>query len=370
MSQATAAPNGAAAEDGLSGILLDQADRLFVTHVDRAVLAEADGGAWPATLWAAVEDAGFPAALVPEATGGVGFGHSEVMQLIRRSAYHAVPLPLAETMIAGALWAKSSGEMAEGVLTLAPVNASDRLGITQRGDGYVLRGTARRVPWGSQADHILAFARDAAGSPFLALVPASALAARVQRRRSVAYEPRDTLSFDGVTLPGARVRAAPPGLETDGLLLHGAAIRAQQMVGGMERALDHALSYANERVQFGRAIGKFQAVQHMLAVAAGQYAAAAATADAVAESFESDRFTFWVAAAKARGGEAAGLVAAACHQVHAAIGFTQEHPLHYATRRLWSWRDEFGSDAFWQRRLGEAACAAGGEALWPMLVRN
>lgn len=370
MSQATAARNEPAAEDGLSAILLDQADRLFAAHIDRAALAEADGGAWPAALWAAVEDAGFPAALVPVAAGGVGFGHSDVMQLIRRSAYHALPLPLAETMIAGALWAEASGEMAEGVLTLAPANASDRLGISQMGGDYVLSGTARRIPWGSRADNVLAFARDAARTSFLALVPAGALAAGVQKRRSVANEPRDTLCFDGVTLPAACVRAAPVGLGADGLLLHGAAIRAQQMVGGMERALDHALSYANERVQFGRAIGKFQAVQHMLAVAAGHYAAATATADAVAESFESDQFTFWVAAAKSRVGEAAGLVAATCHQVHAAMGFTQEHPLHYATRRLWSWRDEFGSDAFWQRLLGEAACKAGGEALWPTLVRS
>jgi len=370
MSQATATGNEVAAEEGLSGIMLDQADRLFAAHVDRTVLAEADDGAWPAALWSAVEDAGFPAALVPASAGGVGFDHSEVMQLIRRSAYHAVPLPLAETMIAGALWAEASGEMAEGVLTLAPANASDRLGIVRGSDRHVLSGMARRVPWGSQANHVLTFVRDSAEISFLALIPAEAVAAGVQRRRSVANEPRDTLCFDGVTLPAACVRAAPAGLRVDGLLLHGAAIRVQQMVGGMERALDHALSYANERVQFGRAIGKFQAVQHMLAVAAGQYAAATATADAVAESFECDHFTFRVAAAKARVGEAAGLVAAACHQVHAAMGFTQEHPLHYATRRLWSWRDEFGSDAFWQRRLGEAVCAAGGEALWPMLVRS
>ena len=84
----------------------------------------------------------------------------------------------------------------------------------------------------------------------------------------------------------------------------------------------------------------------------------------------SEHFAFWVAVSKARVGEAVGLVAATCHQIHAAMGFTQEHPLHYATRRLWSWRDEFGSDAFWQQRLGDAACAAGGEALWPMLVRS
>lgn len=370
MSQATTARDEAAAADGLSGILLDQADRLFAAHVNQAVLADADGGAWPNTLWSAVEDAGLPAAMVPASAGGVGFGPSEVMQLIRHSAYHAVPLPLAETMVAGALWAEASGEMAEGVLTLAPANASDRLLIARSGDGHVLSGTARRVPWGLQAAHLLAFARDAAGAAFLALAPAEVLAADAQARRSVANEPRDTLRLDGITLPAGCVRPAPAGLGADGLLLHGAAIRTQQMVGGMERALDHALSYANERVQFGRAIGKFQAVQHMLAEAAGQYAAATATADALADSFGGEHFAFWVAAAKARVGEAVGSVAAACHQVHAAMGYTQEHPLHYATRRLWSWRDEFGSDAFWQRRLGEAACAAGGEALWPMLVRS
>ena len=370
MGQTTAARDDDDAADGLSDLLLDQADRLFAAHIDRAVLAEADGGAWPAALWSAVEEAGFPAALIPASAGGVGLGYPEAMPLIRRSAYHAAPLPLAEAMVAGALWAEAGGEMAGGVLTLAPANAGDRLLIARSGEGHVLSGTARRVPWGVRADHVLAFVRDAEGTAFLALAPAEALAAGAQKRRSVANEPRDTLRRDGVALPAACIRPAPSSLGPDGLLLHGAAIRTQQMVGGMERALDHALSYANERAQFGRAIGKFQAVQHMLAVAAGQYAAATATADALAESFGGEHAAFWVAAAKARVGEAAGAVAAACHQVHAAMGYTQEHPLHYATRRLWSWRDEFGSDAFWQRRLGEAACAAGGEALWPTLVRR
>jgi acyl-CoA dehydrogenase len=67
-------------------------------------------------------------------------------------------------------------------------------------------------------------------------------------------------------------------------------------------------------------------------------------------------------------GEATGKVAEVCHQVHGAMGFTQEHPLHFATRRLWSWRDEFGHETFWQERIGRMVCSAGGEALWPMLV--
>jgi acyl-CoA dehydrogenase len=50
------------------------------------------------------------------------------------------------------------------------------------------------------------------------------------------------------------------------------------------------------------------------------------------------------------------------------MGFTQEHPLHFATRRLWSWRDEFGAEAFWQARIGRLVCAQGGEALWPTIA--
>ncbi len=145
-------------------------------------------------------------------------------------------------------------------------------------------------------------------------------------------------------------------------------MRAQQMAGAMERCLAYALAYANERKQFGRPIGKFQAVQHMLADAAGQYAAATAAADLAASAWGTSAFPLAAAIAKARTGEAAGRVAEICHQVHGAMGFTQEHPLHYATRRLWSWRDEFGGEAVWQDRIGRAVCEAGGEVLWATLV--
>jgi acyl-CoA dehydrogenase len=75
-----------------------------------------------------------------------------------------------------------------------------------------------------------------------------------------------------------------------------------------------------------------------------------------------------VAAAKIRAGEAAGKVAEIAHQVHGAIGFTHEHSLHRLTRRLWSWRDEFGTESHWSRELGRAVMAAGVDALWPMIT--
>jgi acyl-CoA dehydrogenase len=354
--------------EDVSVIVLEQSDRLFQQHVNKTILAEADGGSWPTLLWAALRDAGLPLALVPETAGGVGLSADLAANLIRRAAFYSVPLPLAETMIANRLWVDAGGDALEGPATLAPVNALDRVTVTQVAGGAMLHGTAHHVPWGVQASAALVFARDVGGQAFLCRVPSAQLPPNLPRRRNVAYEPRDQIQFDGVTLPANDVRPAPDYLAADGLMAFGAAIRVQQMIGGMERCMDYALTYANERVQFGRPIGKFQAVQHMLAIAAGHFAAASATADALFESECLGQDGFAVAIAKSRCGEAAGQVAAVCHQVHGAMGFTQEHPLHFATRRLWAWRDEWGAEAYWQEKIGRMICAEGGDGFWPLLA--
>ena len=353
--------------DELSAMVIEQADRLFRGEVTNARMAEADRGGWPSAIAEAIERAGLALALVPESLGGVGLPPADALRLIRRAGYHTLPVPLAETMIAAALWSQVSGVAVAGTMSLAPANVADVIGIERGAGGYVLHGRAERIPWGTQVGHVLIYARDTAGGGYLALLPRGA--APAQPHRNLANEPRDTLLLDAVTVPTAAVRPAPPAC-AEGLIIFGALIRAQQMVGAMERCIDYAVVYAMERQQFGRAIGKFQAVQHMLADAAGQYSAAAAAAQLAAEAYGNTDFAFAVAIAKARVGEAAGKVAEVCHQVHGAMGFTQEHPLHFATRRLWSWRDEFGHETYWQERIGRLVCSAGGEALWPMLVGN
>jgi acyl-CoA dehydrogenase len=141
----------------------------------------------------------------------------------------------------------------------------------------------------------------------------------------------------------------------------GAAFRAQQIAGALERVMAMTTQYAMDRTQFGRPIGKFQAVQQSLAVLAGQTAAAGAAAAMAAE--ETIRL-LPVAVAKARCGEAAGIGAAIAHQVHGAIGFTHEHALHFLTKRLWSWRDEFGNETEWNQLTGRHIAKAGPNRYW------
>jgi acyl-CoA dehydrogenase len=349
----------------VSSIVLDQADRLFRGEATKERLAAADRGEWPSAIWDALEQAGLPLALVPEAHGGVGLAPKDALRLIRRAGYHTLPVPLAESMIAAALWAHASGAVPAGTLTLAPTGVADSIRIEPATNGYVLHGSAPRVPWGAHVDSVLVYARAQHGAGHLVLLPRGSAA--TQPRRNLALEPRDTMMFAATPVPQSAVRAAPSACD-EGLVPFGALIRSEQMVGAMERCLDYAITYAMERKQFGRPIGKFQAIQQMLADAAGQYAAAAAAADLASTAYGTDDFFLATAMAKARVGEAAGKIADVSHQVHGAMGFTQEHPLHFATRRLWSWRDEFGNEAYWQQRIGRLVCSRGGDALWPLLV--
>ena len=340
----------------MSDQLSDSAGRLFATHVDKDVIRAAEDGVFPQAAWAAVTEAGFTAALLPEDAGGFGATVAEAMGLLRVSAEHAAPIPLAETMLAGWMLARAGLPVPEGVLTLAPVRLKDMLTLSP--DGH-LRGAASRIPWGRDAACVVALAAGPDG-PMLAAVPQGGFT--VTHNRNVAAEPRDTLTFD------ANVTAVPSPFTAAQVRAAGAAIRTVQIAGALARTLAVSVDYVQTRVQFGRPIGKFQAIQHNLAILAGQSAAAIAAADMATDALAQDLSPLLIGAAKARAGEAASIAAGLAHQSHGAIGFTREYPLHHVTRRLWAWRDEFGNEAEWNAIVGRIALEAGPDGLWPVLT--
>jgi acyl-CoA dehydrogenase len=224
-----------------------------------------------------------------------------------------------------------------------------------------LSGGAARVPWGNECEHAVIVAHSD-GGPFIGIVATGGRMTSLER--NLAGEPRVTLRLDDAPL----LNMAPFAGGVERMRAEGALVRSVQMAGAIERILGYSLQYANERVQFGKPIGKFQAIQHMLALLAGHAAAASAAAEMAVEVSDHQADAFAVAVAKARTGEAAGKSAEIAHQVHGAMGFTHEHNLHHCTRRLWSWREEFGNENFWQEWLGRHVAAAGAEALWPRIT--
>ena len=332
-------------------LLRETATRLFADLCQPAASRDAETGAWPAALWTAVEDAGLPRALVPESAGGSGVAFDDASVILRAAGFHALPLPLPETMLAGWLLARAGVPVPDGPLTVAFGD-----GLTVSPDG-TLTGHAPRVPWTRAATRIVAM--DAAGR--VALI--SRGACTIEPGENVAREPRDVVRFNCVaeTVGDAR-------LDLTSLRAVGAAMRSQQIAGALERIAAMTVRYAQDRVQFGRALGKFQAVQQNLAVLAGETAAAVAAADMASEAVGETVRLLPIAAGKARCGEAAGKGAAIAHQVHGAIGFTHEHALHFLTKRLWSWRDEFGNETVWNLLLGRYMAKAGADRYWAELT--
>jgi acyl-CoA dehydrogenase len=335
-------------------LLRDTATRLFQDLCEPEALRAAEGGNCPAAMWRAVEDAGLPKALVPEAAGGSNVSFPDAMVIVRAAGWFALPLPLPETMLAGWLLSRSGLSVPEGPMTVA---YGDGITLTLNERGCYPRGQALRVPWAR--DHTTIVAMNDGGC----ITVARHDACSIEPGENVAREPRDR-----VTLGGRTEQSGASHLDRLHLRAVGAALRAQQIAGALERVLDMTTRYAMDRTQFGRPIGKFQAVQQNLAVLAGQTAAAGAAADMAAEAIDDTIRLLPIAAAKARCSEAAGIGAAIAHQVHGAIGFTHEHSLHFLTKRLWSWREEFGNEAEWNQLTGRIMAKAGPDRYWAAIT--
>ncbi|MCC6609686.1 MAG: acyl-CoA/acyl-ACP dehydrogenase [Burkholderiales bacterium] len=337
-------------------------ERILRDAVDERLLADAERGEWPEALWRTVVASGLAGVLSAE-SASLGAGWPEAFDIVAAAGRHCAPLPLPEAI--GAVWLLSLAgiESPVGPITLAAAGGDEDLRLARQGHGWRLAGTAARVPWGGRATHVVLTA-DVGAEPHVACAPTSGC--RITPGENLAGEPRDTLEFSGEGVIAAPV-PAPHGRVDAGAL--GALLRSAQIAGAAQAVLDLSLSYANTRRQFDRPIGRFQAVQQSLAVLAAEAVAARMAAEhAFFLAGSGGRMEDAAAIAKIRAGEAAGRAAAIGHQVHGAIGFAREHRLNLLTRRLWSWRAEFGAETVWADRLGRDAVARGADGLWPWIT--
>jgi len=342
-------------------LVADAAEHLFGDLATPEVVNAAEAGTWPAELWGGVSEAGFLDALGGDADGTLD-GLGDAIDVLDSAGRHAVPLPIAESMLARWLLRRAGRVPPEGPLTLAVDEPADRVELSRAGAGWLLSGTARAVPWARNASGLVV----STGVSVALVTPVSAV---IQHGKNLAGEPRDGVTLD-LNLDARSVAGAPAGADAAAVYRLGALFRAAQMAGALEEALQLAVSYAGDRVQFGRPIAKFQAIQQQLALAAEQVAAAGvAVASAVTAAGAGD-LAFAAGAAKLRVGEAAGKVCDIVHQVHGAIGFTHEHRLHQLTRRLWSWRDEYGVESAWALELGRLMASEGADGIWPFLAQR
>jgi acyl-CoA dehydrogenase len=306
-----------------------------------------------------LSEAGLMALARPEPDGGGWLAAAAAV--VRLSGELAIAGGYADSAILGGPLLSAAGlDVGDGWLA-----AGAAVGEVRRdGDRLQVDVDAGRVAWASDADHLVLVA--AVGEEDLVARVATA-DATITPGRNLAGEARDGVRVSASIGPGQW--SLLPGARAE-LRGRGALARSAAMAGAAAGALASTVGYAGERVQFGRPIARFQVVQHLVAELAVEVEAmTAATAAAVevcaADGFGTDRARFAVAVAKAQTSASAGVVARIAHQVHGAIGTTQEHPLHHLSTRLWSWREDFGSERAWQADIGQAALDAD---VWEVLT--
>ncbi len=307
-----------------------------------------------ADLWRILEDTGL-ARLT--STPDMGAGPRELAITLYGLARHAGSVPLAETdLLAGWLGPQAGIELPEGPLTVAIADADP--------DGRRVTGTARSVPWARSCAAVLLAVRvpDGLRVGLVEVSPSS-----LNEDHNLAGEPRDSITFD---VPADQLRTVDPELGGE-LLRRGAWSRCVQIVGALDAAAALSVDHTRERVQFGRPLSAFQAVQQSLAGMAGEIETARAAAElavttAVEYGFDSPTTDYAITVAKVAVGRAVGPVTTVAHQLHGAIGVTQEHPLWLFTLRAQSWAGDYGTTTQYARRLGRLALAT--EDPWDLVA--
>jgi acyl-CoA dehydrogenase len=340
-------------------MLLETASRFFAERAGKDIVNGVEKGIWPGDLWKEIEEMGLPLIAVPEEQEGVGGTVADLMALLRVAGEHAVPVPVAETALANLLISAAGGKPATGPSTVA-------LGDLSLQGGRV-SGKVARVPFAGVAERFVSIVT-AGGKSTLVVVPRDAV--KIEDAPSHAGEPYGNVTFDGATPE----YSAPSPVSADRALELAALARAMQMAGAADKVLVTATEYCKQRVQFGRPISTFQAIQHMLAELASYAAATIASAEAASRDADEGGLenggSFSIAAAKTQCSDFAHRIAAISHQSMGAMGFTHEHILHHYTRRLWVWRRDFGSESFWGEKIGQSFAKAGKDELWPALTES
>jgi acyl-CoA dehydrogenase len=338
---------------------IDPALRLLVReifdHDTPGPVPEATGNP---KLWAALAGSELPWVGIPESAGGAGGTLADAADVVRAAGAYAAALPLAETVMAGWALAASGLAVPRSPLSVVPVPGTVR--ATWSAGSWILDGVAQRVPWAHAVERIVALCATGDGM-VVASIPTSGL--DIGPGHNLAGEPRNSVTLHGVRLGAEDV--VPASIDATQWQARGALVRALSMAGSLETVLELTRRYTAERVQFGRPIARFQAVQQLVVRIAEEVAVTVmANQKAVAADAAFDQ----VATAKCIAGEAADAASAAAHQAHGAMGLTIEYPLQLHTRRLWSYSREFGTTASWQRVIGNGVTHAGAANVWDLIV--
>ena len=342
---------------------------------------EEDEKGYTTALWQQMVDLGWTGLAFPEEYGGMEGSFLDLAILLEEMGRALVPGPFFSTVVLGGLTVLDAGSdsqkqdlltricLGQLVMTLAltePSATYQAWGVqaqAQRdGDDFIVNGTKLFVPDAHVSDVMIVALRtsqveDARSGITTLLVPTSSEGISYTPLRTLGSDKQFEVAFNDVRVPVSstlgEVDQGWPIVEAT--LQRAAAASCMGMLGGAAAVLDMTVEYATERVQFGRAIGSFQAIQHHCANMAidveccryRAYQAAWRLAEGLPAATEVSMAKAWVS-------EAYGRVCHLAHQSHGAIGFTVEHNLQLYSRRAKALEAAFGDASFHRERVANA----------------
>ena len=336
-------------------VALEDAARSFLTEqcpTARVRTIHESGSGWDRELWSEMVELGWLGVAVPESAGGLGLGLVELALLAEAAARHVVPVPFVSTVIAIEIArAAADHDLVDRLLagaTACVAWCSDRSSLRATGDR--LTGRSDPVPFGPTADlAVVIAATDSSDLGVFAVELTDAVRPAVEPAMDLT-RPLGWLELDDT--PARRLGGTELAQRLTDV---GAMTSAMELLGTGSVAMELAVQYAKDRVQFGRPIGSFQAVKHRCADMLVDVEGIRSSAYWAAWCLSVDDPDRSVAASTAKvwAGDASKRVMAGALQVHGGIGFTWEHDLHLFMKRAQLDQLDFGDSPWHRVRLGE-----------------
>ena len=339
---------------------------------------ERDERGYTPQIWDKLAGLGWLGLVVPEEYGGTGLGFVELAVVLEEMGRVLMPGPYFSTVVMAGMTVADAGSedqkreylsgIASGrlIVTLAltePSGRWDAEGVQttalKSGDGYVLNGTKLYVPNANVSDYVIVAARTGQGESDISLfvISSSADGLTATPLDTLASDKQSELMLNDVYVPGSALLGEFNGgwKTLERTLAWGAVAKCAEMLGGAQQTLDMTVAYAKQRIQFGRAIGSFQAIQHHVADMAADVEGCRYTtyqaAWMLAEGLPAERE---VAMAKAWVSDAYHRVCMLAHQCYGAVGFTKEHDLQLYSRRSKAAELMFGDSEFHMEAVASA----------------
>lgn len=320
----------------MDSVFYDSTHRLLEQECTPAVIRQVESTGRADALWAALEQSGFADALVPESANGAGLSLADAWPIVFALGRHVVPSPFAQTMVARA-WLHAAGlKLPVGSVTFAPFQVSEEKGAV----------SCRNVSFGRIADHVIV----QLDHRVLVLAAKDASTAISGGHGSLDADMR---------WPATAVQAAQHAEVAPHLMANLQAwCLAGLIAGAADRVLEMTLDYANQREQFGKPIGRFQAMQQQISEMAEQVFGVRMASEMSCRSESFQPTPLLAALAKMQASQAVAKIASIAHATHGAIGVTQEYDLQLYTRRLREWARAGGGQGYWAARIGAGAMAS------------